>query len=159
MEITTPAASPDDLADLWVDLAESQRAHDSHILPADNRPRIRQSIAEHLVQDRVFVARDQGTTLGFVMFTIERAAFKQDVLRGIVENLYVRPERRSEGIGSALLSAAEESLTEQGVDAIALEVMARNEAARQFYQRAGYEARRMELEKPIGTDTTSRADE
>ena len=45
MEITTPAASPDDLADLWVDLAESQRAHDSHILPADNRPRIRQAIA------------------------------------------------------------------------------------------------------------------
>jgi len=159
MEITTPAASPDDLADLWVDLAESQRAHDSHILPADNRPRIRQSIAEHLVQDRVLVAREDETTLGFVMFTVERAAFKQDVLRGIVENLYVRPERRSEGIGSALLGAAEDALTAQGVDAIALEVMARNEGARRFYRRAGYETRRVELEKPVGTDTTSRGDE
>jgi len=159
MEITTPAAAAEDLADLWVDLAESQRAHDSHILPADNRPRIRQSIAEHLVQDRVLVAREDETILGFVMFTIERAAFKQDVLRGIVENLYVRPERRSEGIGSALLAAAEDALTEQGVDVIALEVMARNEGARRFYRRAGYEPRRVELEKPVRTDTTSRGDE
>ena len=158
MEITTPAASPEDLADLWVALAESQRAHDSHILPADNRPRIRQSIAEHLVQDRVVVAREDGSILGFVMFTIERAAFKQDVLRGIVENLYVLPERRSEGIGTALLEAAETALAEQGVDTIALEVMAGNEGARRFYRRAGYEARRVELEKSVGTDTTSRGD-
>lgn len=159
MEITTPDASPDELAALWVDLAESQRDFDSHILPADNRPRIRQSIAEHLVQDRVLVARENGEILGFVMFTFERPAYKQDLFRGVIENLYVRPERRSEGIGSALLEAAEDALTDQGLDAITLEVMAQNDGARRFYRRAGYEIRRVELEKPLGTDTTSRGDE
>ncbi|MEF8774979.1 MAG: GNAT family N-acetyltransferase [Haloarculaceae archaeon] len=159
MEITTPDASPDELAGLWVDLAESQRGHDSHIQPAANRPRIRQAIAEHLVQDRVLVAREDGEVLGFVMYTIERPAYNQDVHRGVVENLYVRPERRSEGIGSALLEAAEDALADQGLDAITLEVMARNDGARRFYRRAGYEVRRVQLEKSLGTDTTSRGDE
>lgn len=154
-----PDGGADVLADLWVALAESQREHGSHILPDPNRPRIRQAISHHLVQDRVLVAREGDAILGFVMFTIENPTFEQDVSKGLIENIYVVPERRSEGIGAALLAAAEEALADVGVDVVALEVMGDNESARRFYGAAGYTERRVSLEKSLGTDTPSRGDE
>lgn len=158
MEITTPEVDADALATLWVDLAESQRAHGSHLLAAANRPRIRQSIAQHLVEDGIRVARTDGELLGFVMFTLEQSPYRQDVTRGVVENLYVRPAYRSAGVGTDLLAAAEDALADRGADVVALEAMADNDAARRFYAAAGYEPHRLEVEKSLGTDTPSRGD-
>ncbi len=162
MDIGVPAddVDADDLADWWVDLAEGQREHGSHLLAAENRARIRQSIAHHLIEDAVRVARsDEGALLGFVMFTLEQSRYKQDASRGVVENIYVRPDLRSEGVGAALLDAAETALAEWGADVVSLEAMADNEAAKRFYTGAGYEEHRVEFEKPLGTDTDSRGDE
>jgi ribosomal protein S18 acetylase RimI-like enzyme len=147
----------DAVTDLWVALATGQRDHGSHLLPEENRGRIREIIVRHTVDDTLLVARDDGV-VGFVIFEREAGSFEQDVARGIITNLYVRPERRGEGIGSALLSAAEDTLRERGIDAVALEVMADNKAARRFYRRAGYRAHRVELEKPAENDTHSRDD-
>jgi ribosomal protein S18 acetylase RimI-like enzyme len=161
MDITTPDdVDADDLATLWVDLAESQRAHGSHLLAGANRARIRQSIAQHLVQDAVRVAStDDGELLGFVMFTLEQSPYKQDVSRGVVENLFVRPADRSAGVGTDLLDAAEAALAEWGADVVALEAMADNDAGRRFYEAAGYEPHRLEFEKSLGTDAAPTGDE
>lgn len=147
----------DRLASLWVDLATDQRAHGSHILPATNRPRIRQSLLHHQVDDRVLVARGDDV-LGFVMFTIEQHPYERDVSRGLVENLFVVPEARDRGVGSALLRAAEAVLADRGVDAVALEVLADNEGARRFYRRAGYDPARIQLERTPRSDTHSKDD-
>jgi len=96
--------------------------------------------------DRVLVARRE-SICGFVMFSIEHGEFEQDVTRGVVENLYVDSGRRSEGIGSELLSAAETELYDRGADVISLGVMAENEDARRFYRRHGYDVYRVEMEK------------
>jgi len=146
------------VTDLWVALAAGQREHGSHILAEDNRARIREQILRHAVSDTLLVARD-GDVVGFVTVERESGSYAQDYTRGVVTNLYVRPEHRGEGVGSALLAAAEDRLRELGVDAVALEVMADNEAARRFYRRAGYEPHRVELEKPVESDTHSKGDE
>ena len=162
MEIVTPEGSSeaDALADLWVDLAESQRAHGSHLFAASNRARIRQSIAHHIVEEGVRVARsDDGELLGFVMFSLEQSPYRQDATRGVVENLYVRPAYRSAGIGGDLLDDAECALADWGADVVSLEAMADNEKARRFYKTAGYEPHRIEGEKSLRTDTPSRGDE
>ena len=148
----------DRLADLWVELAAGQRDHGSHIRAGDNRTRVRENIARHVVSDTALVAREDGV-VGFVTFEREGGSYEQDRVRGVVTNLYVRPERRDEGLGAALLAAAEDRLRESGVDAVALEVMADNEAARRFYRRAGYTPHRVELEKPVESDTHSKGDE
>jgi ribosomal protein S18 acetylase RimI-like enzyme len=145
------------LTDLWVTLAAGQRTHGSHLLSSANRTAIRESISRHVVGDAVLVARD-GDVVGFVMFTVENGTFEQDCLRGVVENLFVVSDRRGEGIGSALLEAAEERLHERGVDAVSLEVMAGNERARSFYRRQGYDHHRVELEKRPESDTHSKGD-
>jgi ribosomal protein S18 acetylase RimI-like enzyme len=143
------------LTDLWIALADSQRAHGSHIYPEENRTQIREKVVRHAVDDAVLVARDDGI-VGFVTFDIQTGVFEQDCARGIVENIFVRPERRGEGIGSALLAAAERRLTARGIDVISLEVMADNETAREFYRRAGYAPHRVKLEKPAESDTHSK---
>jgi ribosomal protein S18 acetylase RimI-like enzyme len=146
------------LATLWVRLAEDQQAYGSHLLPDKNREQIRETIVRHIVSNTLFVARDDGI-VGFVMFTIETAGYRQDQVRGLIENIYVDPEYRDAGLGGRLLETAETELIERGADTVALEVLADNENARRFYRRHGYEPHRVELEKSVQSDTHSKGDE
>jgi ribosomal protein S18 acetylase RimI-like enzyme len=146
------------VADLWVQLAADQRAHGSHLEPAENREVIRETLARHAVTDGLRVARDdEDAIVGFVTFEISGGAYEQDVKRGVVRNLYVVPARRDEGIGSDLLAVAETALAERGADVVALEAMADNEAGRRFYRRHGYDSHRVEFEAT--TDTHTNPDE
>ena len=153
MDIVTPDTGEiDKIVDLWAELAESQRQYDAHILSEENRTGVRETLVHQLVAGQVIVARDGPNPAdihGFASFRIESGSFERAVSRGIIDNLYVVPKRRSEGIGSALLEAAESRLANHDVDRIALEVLAANEAGRRFYQRYGYEPHRLELEKPV----------
>lgn len=147
MEILTPSLSAAErLVEQWLSLAESQRRFESHLLVSENRTRIRESICNHIATGRLLVARDEAIR-GFVMFTIEVGGYEQDVTRGLVENLYVDPDHRNDGVGARLLDNAETELQTQGADVVTLDVMAANEAGRRFYRRHGYEPHRLELEK------------
>jgi ribosomal protein S18 acetylase RimI-like enzyme len=146
------------LASLWVRLAEDQQAYGSHLLPGENRQHIRETVVRHIVSNTLLVARDEGI-VGFVMFTMETAGYRQDTVRGIIENIYVEPEYRNGGLGERLVGAAEDALVQRGAEAITLEVMADNEDARRFYRRQGYEPHRVEVEKSVQSDTHSKGDE
>lgn len=141
------------IVDLWVDLASDQRAYGSHLLAEDNRWHIHESIVQRILSESVLVATVDDAIVGFVMFTAQKGRYKQDVVQGVIENIYVRPDHRRAGIGSTLLSAAETQLRADGVERISLEVMAANEAARQFYRAYGYHPHRVGLEKSVENDT------
>ncbi len=161
-EITAPDMSAvDTLADMWVALARDQGAYGSHLLSEENRARIRESLASHVVTDGVRVARDPEADrpiVGFVMYSLESDGYERDVVRGTVENVFVRPSRRNAGVGSALMDAAEASLAARGADVVTLEAMAANAAAVRFYRRRGYSAHRVVMEKPVENDTHTRGD-
>lgn len=152
----------DAVADLWVELATDQREYGSHLLAAENFEAIRDVFARHAVAGELLLARDEdadddrGEMVGFVTFGIDSARFSEDVTRGVVENLFVIPERRGEGIGSDLLTAAERRLVASGADVLSLEAMADNEAAVRFYRRHGYSPHRVELEKSVESDTLTK---
>lgn len=149
MEITAPGTeAADRLTELWLALAESQRPYGSHLLVDRNREAIRETILRHIVADSILVALDDDI-VGFVMFSVESDRYVRDQTRGQIQNVYVRPDRRDEGIGSALLGAAHDRLEAEGVEVVTLEVMASNDAARRFYRRHGYNEHRVELEKPL----------
>lgn len=152
MDISVPSTDEADrLVDLWLALATGQRAHGSRLLTEENSDRIRESILYHVVDETLLVAADDDIH-GFVMFSTEQGGYAQDRERGLVENLYVEPEHRGVGIGSALLDAAETRLRDRGVDTIALEALAPNRRAREFYERHGYEPHRIEFEKPVADE-------
>lgn len=143
----------DILADLWVDLTDEQQVFGTHIRAEDNRSRIREDLVRRIITGEVLVARGDvegsGNVAGFVSFGLETKRYEHDVQRGVVYNLYVRPGHRNEGVGRELLAEAERTLAEQGVDLVSLQAMADNEAARRFYERHGYRAHRVELEKRL----------
>ncbi|WP_324662287.1 GNAT family N-acetyltransferase [Haloarcula sediminis] len=154
MDITTPSTElTDHLTEMWVELARDQRAYGSHLLGPENRAVIRETVVQRIVADNLLVARREGAVVGFVMFSVERGRYEQDVTPGLVENIYVVPAARRDGIGSALLEAAEERLADAGATVIQLEAMAENDAARQFYAAHGYAPHRLELEKSTENDT------
>lgn len=63
--------------------------------------------------------------------------------RGHVITLDVREDRRRRGIGTTLLKTAEDWLARQGVQRVRLETAVENQAAVAFWQRAGYQVRRV----------------
>lgn len=178
------AADADALVELWVALARGQRAFGSHLHAESNREQIRDAIARHVITDGLRVARveedpagsDEGVldaalddldesavagVAGFVMFDLEAGAYDQDVTRGVVRNLYVRPSFRGQGVGSDLLEAAERSLLAGGADVVSLEAMMANEGARRFYLDHGYSPHRVEFEKRLDdarSDTHTKED-
>lgn len=153
MRIETPDTGvAGEIADLWVDLARGQRAFGSHLHAERNRATIRESVVRHIVADGLLVAREDDV-VGFVMFGPEVERYEQDVSRGMVRNLVVRPGHRNRGVGAALLSAAESALHDAGFEAVALSVLADNDDARRFYARQGYRPHRVDLEKSLESDT------
>jgi ribosomal protein S18 acetylase RimI-like enzyme len=154
-DVTIAAAEREEaaaLSDLWVDLATDQRRYGSHLRAVENEPRIHETMLHHVATDTAVVARRSGDVVGFVTFGMESGRYEQDCARGFIHNVYVREPDRGEGIGSGLIEAAEDALASMGADAVALESMAENEAARSFYRRRGYAPHRIELEKPINDD-------
>ncbi len=146
------AADIDQCTDYWVTLACEQRTYGSHVLGEPNRQTIRATLGAHRAGDGLLVARLEGEPVGFVSFLRERGSFKLDVTRGLLSNLYVRPENRNQGIGTALLQAAEAALADDGVEVVSLEAMAANDAARRFYARHGYGESRVTLERRLPAD-------
>jgi len=150
---TATTDDADEITSQWLDLAGGQRSYGSHILPEENRSTARDAVLRHIVADELTVATEDGSLLGFVMYTVETGEYEQDTTRGLVRNIYVVPEHRDRGVGTALLEAAESTLNDRGADRIALEVMAENEPARRFYRRHGYTPHRIALENPTESDT------
>ena len=152
---TIERASPDDIeavADMWVRLARDQRRYDSYVYADANRETMRETLAAHQVNDGLLVAREGDSVVGFASFSIERGSLDLDADRGLLSNIYVEPGARGQGLGTALLEAAEDELAAQGAEVVVLEVMARNEAARRFYDRHGYETYRVAMERSLDDD-------
>ena len=157
----------DAVTDMWVTLAAGQREHGSTLRAEANRETVREWVAQSVVTGDLLVARDPDTpaetdgeangdetdVVGFVGFSLERGDYERDAVRGTVSNLYVAPDRRGEGIGAALLDAAERALAEAGADRVALEALADNDRARAFYADRGYGRHRVELTKSLRDET------
>ena len=143
----------DRLVEAWASLATDQRQYGSHILPAENRARIKRLFASHAVDGTALVALEDDEVVGFVTFEVERNGFERSVPRGVVQNVFVEADARGAGVGSALIEAAEAALAERGAEVAVLEVMADNDEARRLYRRLGYRPHRIEYEKAdIGTE-------
>jgi len=67
--------------------------------------------------------------------------------------LYVRPEHRRRGIGSALIQYAETWARNRGDRAIGLQVFTHNRPALNLYQKLGYQSQSLSLIKPLSGES------
>ena len=84
-------------------------------------------------QATIIVAEVEGEPVGFIWLA-ERGAFNRS---GYIMLIGVRADRQGQGVGRALLLAAESALFTQVADLFLL-VSDFNQAAQAFYQRLGY---------------------
>jgi ribosomal protein S18 acetylase RimI-like enzyme len=68
---------------------------------------------------------------------------------GYVNNLYVAPLRRGQGLGGELMRQADEWFRSRGVKRVRLTVTSSNAAAAALYGRSGYRVQRWEMEKEL----------
>lgn len=82
--------------------------------------------------DALLLVGDDGEVVAFA-----HAAWEAD--SGDVLRLYVRPDRRREGIGRQLLERTCERLVEGDVERVKAMVLAENEPGNEFYESMGFE--------------------
>ncbi len=117
-------------------LVEQMREHRVQADPA----RLREVIAGVIADDRcgfILVAKDDGTVVG-VAYVAEILSIEHGGRVGWLEELYVSPDRRGKGIGTALLEAVLNRAQQTGLVAIDLEVDVNHRRAESLYRRAGF---------------------
>lgn len=86
---------------------------------------------------RVWLIGLRGEAAGYVVVTFV-FAMGHGGLAAVVDDFYVRPEARGEGLGKGALAAARRVCQELGVRALRVEVGADNAVARAAYRGAGF---------------------
>jgi ribosomal protein S18 acetylase RimI-like enzyme len=109
---------------------------------------------------KVFVAEEEGQVVGFVCAWARVPSDEPDEdpsEYAFVSDLVVEPAHRRRGVGRELMSAAEDYARARGARRIRLGVLARNRAARDFYESMNYLEREIELEKRVERGQPRRA--
>jgi ribosomal protein S18 acetylase RimI-like enzyme len=124
-------------------LAESELGAVEQRFPGGPLAKHRSRLACQEVGDAVYlIAWLAGVPVGHVLLRLGEAQDELVVSRvgncAHLEDLAVVPERRSRGIGSRLLTAAEEAARGHGFEQVGLSVAVSNAFARGFYSRRGY---------------------
>ena len=130
--VASTCATSTDLAESLELLEEAVR--DGDPIPKDLADRLRKAIEAGDV--KVLAARAEDQILGVVLLAY-RLSVSAGGLFASVEDLYVRPVARRQGIGRALLKAVDELCAERGISYV--EVQVEEEVAEQFYAALGYE--------------------
>jgi GNAT superfamily N-acetyltransferase len=138
------AACADDVPEMVRIQKESLADTYGHFLDADSlEPWLHGEIIEQYVAEKwpqSFVAESLGEVVG--MATLEGA---------LVDLLWVRGDRRSQGIGGFLMDWAERRIA-AGHEAVELECFVPNDGALRFYSRRGYQSVRRYLDPLAGVE-------
>lgn len=136
-------------------LAYAQENAETGRWPAEQAPeRSRENIGELLpdglrtADHFLWVARDAGEDVGVLW--IGRQPWGA-AIEAYIYDLEVRPERRGQGYGRAIMAAAEEQARRLGASSIGLHVHGPNSAARALYTSLGYQETDVTMRLELGT--------
>lgn len=134
------AAEPRDaptLLELFGELAEYE--HLTHELRATEQGLVAALFGERPVAEALIAERD-GDALGYALYFMTFSSFLTST--GVwLEDLFVWPAHRGEGVGGALLSTVAARVREQGGKRLEWAVLDWNELALGFYRRLGAEGK------------------
>lgn len=136
------------VADLWKMNAEEHASYDEIYTPVPNaREMMRQFLSEvargeqncFLVATADDPSNDTSTVVGFVTCEL-RSSTPTFVARtwATIEDVFVHPDWRSRGLGTALVRHCSDWASEMGASGLSLQVAARNGRGREFYARLGF---------------------
>jgi ribosomal protein S18 acetylase RimI-like enzyme len=89
-----------------------------------------------------------GHLLGFLWIVVCRNNWTGERY-GYINNIYIAPSRRGQGLGEELLRQADEWFRSRGVKTVRLTVTSSNGGAIALYEKSGYHVQRWEMEKEL----------
>jgi ribosomal protein S18 acetylase RimI-like enzyme len=95
------------------------------------------------------IARRNGERVGFLLLLDELPDEVTLLPQGFVAYMAVEPNSRRDGVGAALLAAAEDEARRRRLPYMSLMVTEENEPARRLYERGGYQTERRLLCKTL----------
>lgn len=112
---------------------------------ADQAQRLRVA-GRRPLENGIFILDDNGAMAGFVW-----VAVRMDLqgAYGSVDQVYLKPQYRRQGLGGLLMQAAEDFVRRQGLKIARLYVTQENHDAVRLYERSGYSVTRYEMERPL----------
>jgi ribosomal protein S18 acetylase RimI-like enzyme len=144
--VNVRAATEHDLAtiqDLWKEFA-AEAPPPPHV-EIDYERELRE-IEEIVRGELAFVATGaDGEPIGFAL------ARRENARRGVLSDLYVRPEARRHGAARALVREVAAAFADRGIEFVSLEVGADNDRARAVYARWGFRESMLQLVVPLET--------
>lgn len=139
--------------ELWRPFAEGMAERNARFeLAEDANEAITTNLNHGVRQDNVFafVAEDDDELIGYLLLEVRSAPpiFARG-LDGAIDQLYVKPSHRREGVGEALIDRASRIAQEKGAENLVLTLDAGNEAGLEFYDTLDFEVWRHRLLKPL----------
>jgi GNAT superfamily N-acetyltransferase len=138
MEAICTAAAGEDLPAL-LDMMRDYYAHDR--IPFDQG--VARAALENLLEDRslgrVFLIRAGGEVAGYLILTFDFGV-ESGGREVFIDELYLRPSSRGQGLGRAALGFIETTARSWGMRAIHLGVEVANRRAQEVYRRFGFGA-------------------
>lgn len=137
------AADEEDVVRLWMELLRSQAVLDKRFTPADDaQERWRNDYREWLDRKsrRLFVAEVDGRVCGFVTAeTSSPAPIFEGRSEVYIDELFVEPDSRRRGLGTALVAAVRQWAESLGAVRIRAGLLAANDEGRRFWEQVGGE--------------------
>lgn len=165
MKLEVRKAIPEDIPTLNALFQQVDNYHSDglpdYFQPTQQPARSREYL-QGLITDQnvgLFVAQRDRQLAGFVHVEMRSApAFAVFVQRifAVVDNLGVQQEFRRQGVGKALMQAAEGWAQDRGAKTVELNVYTFNEAAMSFYRALGYEPLSYRMSKNITPSENAR---
>ncbi len=108
----------------------------------------RRYISNRLNHGIVFLAFEGATAIGYLAGAVEDApTFRNFEKQAELQNMFVRAEYRSQGVGRALVNAFLEWCYARNIKNLRVEVLENNPRAFEFYRELGFEKYVMVLER------------
>jgi len=152
-----PATDDDFVA--MVDLDQASAEHHAAIDPVAWEVPDRAGSAEFLRRRRAddpsretLVATVDGHVVGMVEIAIVTPGVPGGAMRRVRSadlGIVVLPGWRGQGVGEALMQAAEAWARERGAEQVVLDMAAANDGARRFYERLGYEVYALQMRRAL----------
>lgn len=153
MEGITRTAEPNDVT-LLVDLMAEFYTESDYPLDRETARAAFEELLGDASLGRVWILMSDREPAGYVVLTLGYSMEYggRDVF---VDDPFVRPQHRGQGLGHVALDAVLAECRERSVRAVHLEVGADNRAARELYHRFGFRDHdRLLLTRGLGEDTT-----
>ena len=130
------AARVDDVP-LLVELMREFYAESQYALDAERAETVFAQLLSDDRLGRVWIVEADRSAVGYVVLTFV-FSMEYGGLNAVVDDLFIRPGYRHQGLGRAALAQVIESCRSQGVRALHLETEPANGAAMRLYRRAGF---------------------